>query len=150
MIQQAYDLTKGKERYHALMKRLGVKSELGGKSNLRKFPRFKFDQPEKTILLNILETTCTLNDISVGGLSWMSHRSFTPGTVLKIGFDGTFEVNATVVNVKIMEGAGPDESTLYRMGGTFLSEIEGYNCTVLVLQHLVRIMRSATGQKEEA
>ena len=130
-----------KALYFHLIKRLGMEATDNQGKRLRQHPRFKFGAPEKTILVQIDEFNCSLHDVSVGGISFLSMYNFNIGRSLTLNFDGMFHVGANVVRVVLHERAEDKAENIYLHGCQFLSERDGYRCTVLVLNRLVAIMR---------
>lgn len=131
-----------KELYYSLLKRLGLEAEDTRGNRLRQHPRFSFDTPERMILVQVEDYSCSLKDVSVGGLSFRSTYNFNIGRDLELNIDGKFSVKAHVVRVAVEEREEAGGEKIYVHGCKFAREGEGYRCTVLVLNHLVRLMRA--------
>ncbi len=130
-----------KALYYNLIDRLGLKPTDTEGNKLRRHPRFSFGSPERTILVQIDDFSCSLKDVSVGGLSFYSSFNFNIGRRLHLNFDGKFRVTAHVVRVVLEEKGENAGESLYLHGCTFVNENDGYRCTVLVLNLLLTIMR---------
>lgn len=142
MANAGQELAESKTEYEALMGRLGYSMIDGEGSRLRQNPRFQFDTPERTILIQIQDSQCALNDISLGGLSFFASRDFGAGNELQLNFDGRFDARVKVVRVALDEKMSSGGTKFYFHGTSFLEEAESYRCTVLVLKYLSEIMEA--------
>lgn len=134
-----------KELYYSLIKQLGMEATDNQGNRLRQHPRFSFDTPERTLLLQIEGFNCSLNDVSVGGLSFRSTHNFNIGRRMDIEFDGNFSVGANVIRV-VAEGRVEGSLDKFILHGCqFTNEVDGYRCTMLVLNQLIKLMRQNTG-----
>ena len=82
-----------------------------------------------------------MNDISIGGISFNAGHNFNIGRRLNLDFEGNFNVDANVVRVVAQDRDEDSTQKFYLHGCQFLHEGEGYRCTVLVLNQLVKMMR---------
>ena len=130
-----------KELYFRLIKQLGLEAEDTQGNRLRQHPRFSFDSPERTVLLQVEDFSCALKDVSVGGLSFLSTYNFNIGRDLDLQIDGKFSVKAHVVRVVLEERDEKGDDRIYMHGCKFAREADGYRCTVLVLNLLVKLLR---------
>lgn len=130
-----------KRLYFSLLKQLGLEATDNRGNKLRQHPRFTFDTPEKTMLLQIEGFDCSLNDASVGGISFLTSNNFHVGHRVLMDFEGKFSVDARVVRVVAQARDDDLSEKLLLHGCQFLNESDGYRCTVLVLNQLVKIMR---------
>ena len=130
-----------KALYFNLIKQLGMEATDNQGKCLRQHPRFEFGTPDKTMLVQIEDFNCSLHDVSVGGISFLSTYNFNIGRRLNMNFDGMFRVGANVLRVVLQERDEDKAENIYLHGCQFLNEGDGYRCTVLVLNHLVAIMR---------
>ena len=130
-----------KQLYYNLIKQLGMEATDNQGNSLRQHPRFSFDTPEKTILLQVEGFNCSLHDVSVGGVSFLSTHNFNVGHRLLMDFEEKFSVNANIVRVaaQVLDENSPEK--LFLHGCQFLNETDGYRCTVLVLNQLIKMMR---------
>ena len=134
-------LIDAKQLYFNLIKQLGMEATDNQGNSLRQHPRFSFNTPDKTILLQIEGYDCSLNDISVGGISFLSSHNFNVGYRLLMDFEGNFSVDANVVRVVAQERDGDSPHKILLHGCQFVNEADGYRCTVLVLNQLIKMMR---------
>lgn len=130
-----------KAKYKQLMTQLGFAVQDEEFDKKRKHPRFRFNTPEKTILIQIKNLSCALNDISAGGLSFFSNLKFEVSRNLFLDFDRKFNVTAHVVRVTFEAGSSSDYEKCYVHGAKFGNDEDGYKCIVLVLEYLVEILR---------
>ena len=93
------------------------------------------------MLLQVDGIDCSLNDISIGGISFLATHNFNIGRRLNMDFEGNFNVDANVVRVVAQDRDEELAQKIYMHGCQFLREVEGYRCTVLVLNQLVKMMR---------
>lgn len=141
MSESTYQPADAKSQYILLLRQLGFDLGDKGGQRLRKHPRFSFDTPEKIILIQIEDLNCALRDVSVGGLSFFAPFNFNIGRQLDLHFDGKFDVAGTVVRVVLEKEISTAKEKFYMHGLQFLSEEDGYKCTVLVMHYLIEIMR---------
>ena len=130
-----------KTKYEKLMKQLGFTVQDEDFEKKRKHPRFNFNTPEKTILIQVKNLPCALNDISAGGLSFFSNLKFEVSRKLFLEFDQKFDVKAHVVRVTLEGESSSDNEKCFVHGVKFGNEEDGYKCIVLVLDYLVEILR---------
>ncbi|MCH7476565.1 MAG: PilZ domain-containing protein [SAR324 cluster bacterium] len=130
-----------KAKYKQLMAQLGFAVQDEEFDKKRKHPRFKFNTPEKTILIQIKNLPCALNDISVGGLSFFSNLKFDINRNLLLEFDRKFDVKAHIIRVTLEAESSSDYEKCYFHGAKFFNDEDGYKCIVLVLEYLVEILR---------
>lgn len=130
-----------KALYEKLIAELGFEATDNEGNRLRQHPRFSFDSPERTILIEIDDYSCSLKDVSVGGLSFSSKFNFNIGRRLGLNFDRKFRVQSHVVRVVRENKDDSEGEEIYLHGCKFLSENDGYRCTVLVLNLLLNIIR---------
>ena len=135
------DFQKESAEYLELLDQLGMKDRDESANKGRFHRRFNFDSPEKTILLQIGETTCTLYDVSIGGLSFNSKNQFALGTRLELNFDGRFQVEVIIANSMRDEEAEMGEEPLFQHGARFVKGGDGYRCTRAVLDYYLQIAR---------
>ena len=128
-----------KALYYTLIDQLGLEATDSEGNKLRQHPRFSFDSPERTILVEIEEISCALKDVSVGGLSFYSTVNLDIGRRLQLNFDRMFLVTAQVV--RVVQEKKEEGDSIYLHGCKFANENDGYSCTVLVLELLISIMR---------
>ena len=146
MDSQIEDFKAEAEEFVGLLEQLGVDDRDTTDHKDRAHRRFKFDSPEKTILLQIGDAMCALSDVSVGGLSFYSRTEFEIGKQLKLNFDDRFNVDVAIVNVDVVianaildEAASNNEETLICHGAEFVREGDGYKCTIAVLKYFLEI-----------
>lgn len=130
-----------RNRYESLCGQLGRSLQDEFAPHHRNDPRFGFDTPEKTILIQVGSTNCALHDVSLGGLSFYAPRDLGVDTVLTLNFDGRFEVGVKIVHVIVDEANSTAERRLYLHGAAFQDEMESYKCTLQVLNYLAEIMQ---------
>jgi hypothetical protein len=126
-----------KGEYSTLVQKLGFDPRQPDPK--RKHPRFHLEAPERTLLVHIGSITGVVNDISAGGVSFLSRASLTSDRLVKMSFDQKFTGQVKVVSNAL---AGTDFSTttgLYRTGTRFVREDDGYRCMVQSLRLLSRI-----------
>ena len=132
---------ESRDRYESLVGRLGYSLQDEVAPFHRNNPRFGFDTPEKTVLIQIGELQCALHDVSLGGLSFYAPRDLGVDTQLTLDFDGRFQVGVRIVHVILDEGNSTPERKLFLHGSEFKSEMDSYKCTLLVLGYLAEIMQ---------
>ena len=141
MADGAKELMQSRLEYEALMERLGYNLTDKQGSHLRENPRFEFDSPEKTILIQVRGTYCALHDISLGGLSFYAPQDFGAGAELHLNFDSRFDARVRVVRVALDEQRSDEREKFFFHGSCVLDEGDGYRCSVLVLNYLSEIMQ---------
>ncbi len=130
---------KESAEYLSQLHRLGLKDREESAEKNRGHRRFNFDSPEKTILLQIGDTTCALSDVSIGGLSFKSKREFPIGERVGLNFDGRFQVEMELVNSFPEEDSSGDGKPTLRYGARFIHGGDGYRCTGAVLEYFLEI-----------
>ncbi len=128
--------------YLAAKIQLGIESQDEIDDRQRAYMRYKFDSPDRTILLRIGEDTCSLVDVSIGGLSFNSRQDYPVGEQLHLNFDERYEVDVVVTGVtpeKVVPNGG---ERFIRHGVKFLEKRDGYKCTLTLLAYNVEIQRS--------
>lgn len=130
-----------REHYESLVGQLGYSLQDEIAPYHRNNPRFGFDTPEKTVLIQVGEMQCALQDVSLGGLSFYAPHDLGVDTTLMLDFDGRFQVGVRIVHVVLDEGNSTAERRLYLHGAAFKSEMDSYKCTLLVLGYLAEIMQ---------
>ena len=139
MDNQIEDFKAEAEEYVGLLDQLGIydRDTSGPKDRVHR--RFKFDSPEKTILLQIGDDMCALLDVSVGGLSFDARNEYEVGKQLGLNFDDRFNVDVVIVSAFLDKAASNDEETFIRHGAEFVRKGDGYNCTIAVLKYFLEI-----------
>jgi hypothetical protein len=141
MTEAGGGMIDAKELYYNLIKQLGMEATDNQGNKLRQHPRFTFDAPERNMLVQVDDFDCSLSDVSVGGISFMSTHNFNIGRRLSLDFEGNFTVDADVMRVVAQDRDEESGSKAYLHGCKFLHEGDGYRCTVMVLNQLIKIMR---------
>ena len=136
-----------KALYGKLIAELGFEATDSEGRKLRQHPRFSFDSPDRTILVEIDDFNCMLKDVSVGGVSFRSKFNFSIGRQLILNVDRKFRVKTNVVRVVREEREDPDDEDFFLHGCKFTSENDGYRCTVLVLNILLAMIRQKEPQQ---
>lgn len=130
------------EEYITLLDQLGFHDDDISDFKNREHRRFNFDTPERTIILQIDDQVCALNDVSISGLSFNASVQYDTGRNVTVNFDGRYEVEVEVVSSRVDETLESDTTTYYRHGAQFVSESDGYRCTIVVLRYYMEIMKS--------
>ena len=128
-----------KNEYGALLQKFGFDPQ-ASESN-RKHPRIPVPPPDYIFLVQIGSIPGVLNDISPGGLSFISKASITTGRIINLAFDHKFRGKVKVVS-SFLEGTDiSHESGLFRTGTQFVTDEDGYRCTVQTLRYLSKVAR---------
>ena len=130
------------EEYITLLDQLGFHDDDISDFKNREHRRFNFDTPERTIILQIDDQVCALNDVSISGLSFIAPVQYDTGRNVTVNFDGRYEVEVEVVSSRVDDTMESDTMTYYRHGAQFVSENDGYRCTIVVLRYYMEIMKS--------
>ena len=112
MTEAAGGKINAKELYYNLINQLGMEATDNQGNKLRQHPRFSFDTPERKMLLQIDGFGCSLNDISIGGISFLATHNFNIGRRLNMDFEENFNVDANVVRVIVQDR---DEESTHRL-----------------------------------
>ena len=126
-----------KGQYNSLMSQLGLDPE--GIEAGRSTPRFRFNPPDKILLVHVGNLTGVLNDISVGGTSIQTKVPLTVEREFNLSFDQKFRGRVKVVNNILDESEVPGSREMYRTGTRFLNPNDGYRCMVQTLRLYSRI-----------
>ena len=124
--------TDWKGQYDTLMEQLGMGIESDEKA--RKLPRFTFKPPERILLVHVGGMVGHIRDISAGGLSFHIEVPFRLGRQIDVTIDQTIHCTVEVVNISQTESADSHSHGLYRIGTKFLTDDDGYRCTVISLK----------------
>ena len=122
-----------------LLKQLGIKDEDTGDHNKREHRRFVFDSPDKTILLQIGDDSCSLFDVSIGGISFYSKNEYEVGKQFIINFDGKFSIDIYIVDTFQENNSSNGGGLLYRHGAKFYRNGDGLKCAIAVLKYHLEI-----------
>lgn len=133
------DFQKESAEYLDLLQQLGLKDRDESANKSRVHRRFNFDSPEKTILLQIGDTTCALYDVSIGGLSFKSKNEFGIGKRFELNFDGRFQVEVEIANSFPEEESSGEGNPILQYGARFIHDGDGYRCTRAVLEYFLEI-----------
>ena len=125
--------------YMDLLAKLGFEEEDKDHAGLRSHRRFEFDHPEKTMLLQVDGETCSLIDISRGGLCFYSKSEYVPGMRVDCNFDGQFQVAMEIINVNVSDQASESGEAFLRHGAQFIHKGDGLKCTIAVLKYFLAI-----------
>ncbi len=139
MGENSEDFQKETEEYVSLLSQLGIKDRDESANKNRAHRRFNFDSPEKTILLHVGDNTCTLYDVSIGGLSFNSKVRYETGEQLELDFDGRFHVEVVIANHVAQNDPVEGEHPLIQHGAKFVHTGDGYRCTHAVLEYFLEI-----------
>ena len=106
--------------YNNLIKQLGMEATDNQGNRLRQHPRFGFDTPERKMLIQRDGFNCSLNDVSVGGISFLAAHNFNIGRRLNLDFEENFGVGVNVVRVVAQDRDEESTHRLYLHGCQFL------------------------------
>ena len=105
-----------KALYFHLVQQLGLQATDNQGKRLRQHPRFEFGTPDRTMLVQIEDFNCSLHDVSVGGISFVSTYNFNIGRRLELNIDGKFQVGANVMRVALHERNEDKAENIYLHG----------------------------------
>lgn len=125
--------------YISLLEQFGIKDEDTSDYKKRDHRRFVFDSPDKTILLQIGDDTCSLFDVSVGGMSFYSKNEYEVGKQLNINFDDKFSIDIFIVNTYQENNISNGGELFYLHGAKFFRKGDGLKCTIAVLKYHLEI-----------
>lgn len=131
--------TDWKTKYGELLQNIGFDSQASEPA--RKHPRIPVAPPDNFFLVQVGSIPGVLNDISAGGVSFLSKVSMTSGRLVNLTFDHKFRGRIKVVSSS-REGTDISANTaLFRTGAQFVADEDGYRCTVQTLRYLSRVAR---------
>lgn len=131
--------TDWKAKYGALLQNIGFDPQASEPS--RKHPRIPVAPPDNIFLVQVGSIPGVLNDISAGGLSFLSKASMTTGRLFNLTFDNKFRGRVKVISSSLEGTNISGESGLFRTGTQFVTDEDGYRCTVQTLRYLSRVAR---------
>ena len=129
--------TDWKTDYGELLENIGFNPQSSERK--RKHPRIPVTPPANIFLVQVGSIPGVLNDISAGGLSFLSKALMTSGRLINLSFDNKFRGRVRVVRSSLEGTDISAKSGLFRTCTQFVTDEDGYRCTVQILRYLSRV-----------